>query len=267
MKRLSFGRHSPMEPTDSIAQRLEAQRARLFRAAVLAGRSPDEVTLIAVSKKQSVASIREAYAAGQRHFGENYVQELVAKADELRDLRGIFWHMIGHLQSNKCRFVTGLVSRVHTVDTPELAAELGRRALRRTRTSADSPRAARALAVGFGDAPPPSTVPLAVLVAVNIGGEESKHGCNPEEIGAVLDAIDAEPMLRATGLMAIPPPGERPLDSRPYFDRVVELRERHGGATRLPELSLGMSHDAEEAVLAGSTHVRIGTAIFGARPG
>lgn len=251
--------------SSTISSRLSEQRDRISRAAVEAGRSPQEITLIAVSKKQPTRAVREAYDAGQRDFGENYVQELVQKAEELRDLRGIVWHLIGHLQSNKCRFVVGLVGRVHTVDTVDLARELGSRALRRTRTAAASPGAVRALEAGLADSPPPSTVPLSVLVEVNIAGESSKHGCHPKDLGAVLEAIDAQPMLRATGLMALPPEVEDPKDAEPYFQEVVRLRDLHGGRARLPELSLGMSHDAEVAIRAGATHVRIGTAIFGSR--
>jgi pyridoxal phosphate enzyme (YggS family) len=212
-----------------------------------------------------VEKIRAAYEAGQRDFGENYVQELMEKVEQLRDLAGVRWHFIGHLQSNKARFVAGAVDRVHTVSSVKLAKELGRRMAQRNRTVAASPDAARHLGEHGGQALPGSTLPLGVLVEVNVGGEDSKSGCHPREVGEVLAAIDAEPYLVAQGLMTIPPATDDPAGARPYFDQLVALRDLNGGAARLPELSFGMSGDAEEAVAAGATFVRIGTAIFGAR--
>lgn len=239
--------------SESISDRLQTQKKRLIDAAHRAGRDPEDVTLIAVSKKQSVDAIREAYAAGQRDFGENYVQELVAKAQELAALSDIRWHMIGHLQSNKARLVAGLVHRVHTVSSVKLALELGLRAERASlghSTLTHSPRG-------------PS--PLRVLIEVNVSGEASKSGCTPEEVPKILEAAASQPSIRVTGLMTMPPASEDAREARPYFDCLRELREKWGGPTRLPELSMGMSHDAEEAVAAGATYVRIGSAIFGWR--
>jgi pyridoxal phosphate enzyme (YggS family) len=226
----------------SISEALAAVRARIDAAAVAAGRDPAEVQLVAVSKLQPAAAIREAWEAGQRDFGENYVQELVTKAEALGDLQGLRWHFIGHLQRNKARHVAAVAHIVHSVDSSALAGELGRRveALRRP--------------------------PLPVLVEVNVGGEDSKSGCAPPELGAILEAIDAEPGLEARGLMTIPPNTEHPAGALPFFERLRGLQHAHGGRERLADLSMGMTQDLEIAVAAGATLVRVGTAIFGNRP-
>jgi pyridoxal phosphate enzyme (YggS family) len=250
---------------DEISTRIHEQRERIARAAARAGRSVDDVILVAVSKLQSVEKIRAAYAAGQRDFGENYVQELAMKAEALRDLSEIRWHFIGHLQTNKAKYVARLVRRVHTVCSAKVASELGRRVAERRRTQAASPGAARAREA-MPQAPlPQSTLPLAVLVEVNLGAEASKSGCLPADLGAVLDAVDREPHLALVGLMAVPPRVDSPEDSRGYIRQLMRLRDEHGSAVRLPEISFGMSDDAEIAVEEGTTYVRIGTAIFGPR--
>jgi PLP dependent protein len=227
----------------SITAALNDVRARLHAAARSAGRDPGSVQLVAVSKLQPAAAVREAYAAGQRDFGENYVQELVQKADQLRDLPELRWHLIGHLQRNKARLVVPLTSLLHTVDTAELALELSRRFA--------------------GIAPEKARLP--VLVEVSIAGEEQKHGVAPEALTELLASIEALPSLLLRGLMCVPPFTEDPAGARPFFDELARLRERHGGPQRLPELSMGMTHDLEQAVAAGATLVRVGTAIFGAR--
>lgn len=227
--------------SDAVAARLAAVNARIARAVESARRPPGSVRLLAVSKTKPEADVRVAYAAGQRDFGENYVQELVDKAAALVDLEGIRWHMIGHLQRNKVRHVVKLVSAVHTVDSVRLAEELGKRA-------ADSGRG-----------------PLTTLVEVNVGGEAQKSGCGPDELGPVLAAVERAPGLALSGLMTVPPHTDDPAGARPFFDRLVALRDAHGGATRLPELSMGMTHDLEHAIFAGATWVRVGTAIFGER--
>jgi pyridoxal phosphate enzyme (YggS family) len=249
--------------SNSIARRLSEQKERIAEAARRAGRPPESVRLIAVSKKQSTQAIRSAYEAGQRDFGENYVQELVQKAEELHDFGDIRWHLIGHLQSNKARFVARLVECVHTVSSVKLATELGKRVAQRSRTVVDSPVGERGRP---RDLPPGSSLPMTVLVEVNVGGEENKSGCHPRDVAQVLAAIDDQPFLTARGLMTVPPTTEDPQDARPYFEQLASLRDLNGGATRLPELSMGMSHDVEEAIAAGATYVRIGTAIFGPRP-
>ncbi len=232
----------------SIAERLESQRARISSAARGAGRDASEIKLLAVSKTVPQARIREAYAAGQRDFGENYVQELRVKAEQLKDLTDLRWHMIGHLQTNKVKYVTGVVHAVHTVDSLRLAQELERRM---------ASHASR-----WSDAEHPQ---LPVLVEVNVGGETQKSGVSPRELAEVLSAIEALPHLQLQGLMTIPPLDARPEASRPYFESLARLRDEQGGVPRLPELSMGMSQDAEVAISCGATWVRIGSAIFGAR--
>lgn len=214
---------------------LDEVRARIERAATAAGRDPSTVRLVAVSKTKPASAIREAYASGQRDFGENYAQELDQKARELAELAEIRWHFIGHLQSNKAKLVAPVAHLVHAVDSASLASALAKRAPGR----------------------------LGVLVEVNVGGEAEKHGAAPSEVGALLDAIDREPNLELRGLMTMPP-HDLAL-ARRAFEDLGALRDRHGGAARLPELSMGMSDDLEIAIACGATLVRVGTAIFGAR--
>jgi pyridoxal phosphate enzyme (YggS family) len=237
----------------TVGERIEQVRRRIAAAAEAGGRRPEEVSLIAVSKRVPAALVREAYAAGARDFGENYVQELVRKAEELADLPDLRWHLIGHLQRNKARQVVGLASAVATVDSVALALELGRRAAARP-----VPESRRLPGVGPGR--------LAVLVEVNVGGEAAKSGCSPTELEPILDAVEREPALALRGLMTVPPYTDDPEAARPYFEQLVALRERLGGPARLPELSMGMTHDLETAIAAGATQVRVGTAIFGPRP-
>lgn len=224
----------------SIVTNLAAVRARVDAAARAAGRQPSSVRLVAVSKGHGPDAVRAAYAAGQRDFGESYAQELVAKADALADLADLVWHFIGHLQSNKARLVAPRAKVVHAVDGPALAHELARRATKA------------------------GTAPLVALVEVNVGGEPQKHGVLPHELSPVLEAVKKEPALRLRGLMTIPPAGDRAL-ARRVFEALASLRNLHGGAGELPDLSMGMSDDLEEAVAAGATMVRVGTAIFGPR--
>jgi pyridoxal phosphate enzyme (YggS family) len=226
-----------------VAAALNDVRARIREAAKVSGREHDSVKLIAVSKTHPAAAIREAYAAGQRDFGENYVQELLQKAEALRDLTELRWHLIGHLQRNKVKQVAPLVSLLHTVDSLELARELDKR---------------------VGTATPARRLP--VLVEVSIAGEQQKHGAAPGALAELLAEIEALPALALRGLMCVPPFTEDAAAARPHFEHLRALREQHGGVSRLPELSMGMTHDLEQAVAAGATLVRVGTAIFGARP-
>jgi pyridoxal phosphate enzyme (YggS family) len=189
-----------------------------------------------VSKTKGVELIREAHAAGQRAFGENYAQELDAKARALADLADLEWHFIGHLQSNKAKLVARSAHVVHTVDSEALARDLGRRVTGRS---------------------------LPVLIEVNVGGEPQKHGASPGEIEEVARAIEAQPSLVLRGLMTMPP-DDLPA-AKKAFETLVSLRGLHGGTARLPELSMGMSGDLEVAIAAGATMVRVGTAIFGPR--
>jgi pyridoxal phosphate enzyme (YggS family) len=213
----------------SLTDRVVQVRARIAAACARARRPESSVTLCAVSKTHPAASVREAHAAGLRDFGENYVQELLAKAAELADL-DIRWHYVGHLQRNKAKDVAGRVAMVHGVDSLALAEALDRRA----------------------------AGPLPVLVQVNAGDEASKAGVGWDDVPALVAAIRKLTRVRCDGLMAIPPPGE---DNRPRFRRLAALARSLG----LAELSMGMSDDFEEAIEEGATIVRVGTAIFGPR--
>jgi pyridoxal phosphate enzyme (YggS family) len=228
------------ESVHAIATRLAEVRRQVRKAAVSAGRPADSVRLVAVSKTKPAEAIRAAYAAGQRAFGENYAQELAQKAAALRDLPDLEWHFIGRLQRNKAKQVLEVVRILHTVDRVDLVSELGK----------------RASALG---------VTARVLVEVNVAAEASKGGCRPEDLGDVLDAVALQPSLAAVGLMTIPPATDDPEGARPFFAALHALRDRHGGATALPELSMGMTTDYPIAIAEGATLVRIGTAIFGAR--
>jgi pyridoxal phosphate enzyme (YggS family) len=223
-----------------IAERLAEVRGRIDAAARRAGRSPESVTLVAVAKGQPAESVRAAFEAGCRDVGESYVQELVAKTEALA-LDGLRWHHIGHLQRNKVKAVVGRVVLVHGVDSTRLLAEIDRRAVE-------------------------AGARVAVLAEVNLAAEASKSGCAPAELGALLAAADRASAVELRGLMAIPPAADDAEPSRRWFRELAALRDAHGGAARLPELSMGMSHDYELAVEEGATLVRVGTAIFGERP-
>lgn len=238
-----------------VAERIEGVRQRILLAARECGRDPSEIRLVAVSKHKPGAAIREAYAAGQRDFGENYVQELERKAEELADLADLRWHMIGHLQRNKAKHVVQVASLVHTVDSAELALELDKRS--KVFPVPDD----RRLVVGGRSL----DARLPVLVEVNVGGEQQKSGCEPDQVGAILDTIEGCAHLQLLGLMTVPPFTDEPAQSRPFFEQLAAERERHGGRARLPELSMGMTLDLEHAVACGATVVRVGTAIFGER--
>ncbi len=207
----------------TIATRLEGVRRTV----------PAGVTLVAVSKSHPAEAIREAHAAGQRDFGENYVQEWRDKAEGLADLPGIVWHFIGSLQTNKVKYLAGKVALVHTVDREELGREIAKRWEK---------AGARAR----------------VLVEVNLGGEASKGGCRPGDVPALVDRLRALPALDVAGLTCIPPPED---DPRPHFRALRALRDSLG----LVDLSMGMSGDYPVAIEEGSTLVRVGTAIFGER--
>jgi len=211
-------------------------RARVDAACERAGRSPEEVTIVAVSKTHPASAVREAAAAGARVFGENYAQELAAKRAECGD---VAWHFIGRLQRNKAKLVAGHVALVHAVDSRELAAELGKRA------AAVQP----------------------ILLAVNLAGEATKGGVSQDAAEAMARALAGVANVRLDGLMTMPPPADDPEASRPCFEALRALRDRLADALGqpLPVLSMGMSGDYEVAIACGATHVRIGTAIFGSR--
>jgi len=230
----------------SISENLAAVRERINRAARRAGRSSEEIALMAVSKTQPAEHIREAYSAGQRLFGENRVQEFSGKIDALRDLKDAEWHMIGHLQTNKAAKTAELFLAVDSVDSLKLAEKLD--------------AAARVLGKK-----------LDVLIEINVGGETAKSGMAPNS--AALDQLlTAAPRLGALvfrGLMSVPPLTDDPEGARPYFRKLRELRDviaaRKPPSVAMHQLSTGMSHDFEVAIEEGSTCVRVGTAIFGER--
>ncbi len=239
----------------SVAENLEHVKQRIRQAAEACQRSPESIRLIAVSKRQPAAAIREAFAAGQRDFGENYVQELQQKAEELADLAGLRWHMIGHLQRNKAKHVVQVASAVHAVDSVELAFELDKRAK-------DFPVAPSRRLTISGRA---LDARLPVLIEVNVGAEEQKSGCEVSALGPIIEGVGACAHLQLVGLMTVPPFTDEPADCKPYFEQLALAQARHGGPARLPELSMGMTLDLEYAVAAGATMVRVGTAIFGER--
>lgn len=224
-----------------IAQNLGKVRARLENACRAAGRPPENVTLIAVGKTFAPTALAQAFAAGQRDFGENYLQEALPKIAALP--RGqIIWHFIGPVQSNKTREIAEHFDWAHTVDREKIARRLsGQR-------SAGLP-------------------PLNICVQVNISGENSKSGVTPDEAGALCRMVAALPRLKLRGLMAIPAPGSKE-DPRTAYRRLRKLFEeirRAWPALQMDTLSAGMSDDLEAAVAEGSTMVRVGTAIFGTR--
>jgi pyridoxal phosphate enzyme (YggS family) len=215
-----------------IEEKLAAVRARITRAAERSGRDPDGITLVAVSKVKPASDIVAAYQAGQRHFGENYVQEFQRKSAELPELPGALFHFIGKLQSNKTTPAAELFDVIQTVDSEKIARRLD----------------------AAGKA-------LDVFLEVKVSEEESKGGMGAERLPAVKAAVEECQNLRLRGLMIMPPWFDDPEQARPYFRRCRELAEEHG----LAELSMGMSHDLEVAIEEGSTLVRVGTAIFGKR--
>ena len=229
-----------VQDASGVQAALAAIRARILAACKRSGRNPAAVKLVAVSKLQPTEKIRAAIAAGQLLFGENYAQELRDKADELRaDLGSLAspeWHFLGALQTNKVKYVVGRASLVHTVDRLELAEAIAK----------------RAAAAGLIQR---------VLLEVNVGEEPQKAGARPAELPGLLEAIAALPSLRLEGLMCIPPAG---VEAKRHFARLRELRDENRAGT---ELSMGMSDDFEAAIEEGATLVRVGTAIFGARPG
>jgi len=221
----------------------QAVRQRIGEAARAAGRAPESVRLLAVSKTFPAEAVRAVYAAGQREFGENYVQEAAAKRDSLGDLGDAQWHLIGPLQSNKTAIAAERFDWVESVDRLKIAQRL----------SAQRPAA---------------LPPLSVCVQVNVSGEASKSGVAPEAVLALAHDVAALPRLRLRGIMGIPEPTGDERVARAQFRALRECRDvcvAHGIA--MDTLSMGMSADLELAIAEGSTQVRVGTAIFGGRAG
>lgn len=220
---------------NTIAERLASAQSALGQI-----QSNQTVRLIAVSKTKPIEDIRAAYAAGQHWFGENYVQELVAKAQALADLPQLEWHFIGPIQSNKTRDIAAYASVVHSVDRFKIAKRLSEQR-------------------------PAGLTPLRVLVQVNISGEESKSGVSPTEALELADAISQLPRLQLVGLMAVPAPAFAGDNSKAFAEMQqlsAQLQQKHANAQ---ELSMGMSDDWQQAVAFGATMIRLGSAIFGAR--
>jgi PLP dependent protein len=221
----------------SFEIRLAAVEDRIRNALERCGRKRSEITLVAVSKKFSAESIREAYRAGLRDFGENYVQEFAGKRPLLQDLPDARFHLIGHLQSNKSRLACNLFQVVQTVGSPKL--------LQRLNAAAQEKK-----------------MRLDIMFEIKLGNEESKSGASPGEIPQLLAEAANCPHLNLRGLMTIPPWSEDPETSRPYFQQLKQLARQY----HLANLSMGMSADFEVAIEEGSTIIRVGTALFGPRP-
>jgi uncharacterized pyridoxal phosphate-containing UPF0001 family protein len=281
---------SPDERAAEIAAALDATGACIADATRAAGRAAGSARLIAVSKRMPLGDLRAALAAGQRDFGENYAQELRDKRAAFASGEGataggpapavaftpraprsavapseLRWHFIGPLQSNKLKYLVGKVALIHTVDSPELVAQIDL-------------RLGLGLGLGLGatgssaDDPAPAARTQDCLVQVNLAGAARQSGVAPERLGALLDAFAATPRVACIGLMLIPPQSAAadPTAARRHFATLRELAERERRVARpnvdLRELSMGMSHDFPLAIAEGATMVRVGTAIFGARP-
>ena len=221
----------------TIADNILQVSSRIQAATAAAGRSENSVQLLAVSKTKPAQDLREAYAAGLRDFGENYLQEALGKQLELADLP-LIWHFIGPIQSNKTRAIAEHFDWVHSVDRLKIAQRLSEQR-------------------------PAELPPLNICIQVNVSGEASKSGCTPADLPALAEAISTLPRLKLRGLMAIP----EPTDDRAEQDAAFAAVQRLQASLNLPldTLSMGMSHDLESAIAQGATWVRIGTALFGAR--
>lgn len=221
----------------TIAENISTLAERIRSAAQAVQRDPTSVGLLAVSKTKPASDLREAYDAGLRDFGENYLQEALGKQAELSDLP-LIWHFIGPIQSNKTRAIAEHFAWVHSVDRLKIAQRLSEQR-------------------------PPELPPLNICIQVNVSGEASKSGCSPEDLPALAQAISVLPNLKLRGLMAIPEPTDDRDEQNASFAAVSTLQAQLG--LPLDTLSMGMSHDLEAAIAQGATWVRIGTALFGAR--
>ncbi len=244
-----------MSPQEEIAQRLAQLRQRIAAAAQRAHRDPEDVTLLAVSKKKPARAVAEAFASGQVDFGESYVQEAAAKIAEVQGLLSASsqappgelarprWHFVGHLQRNKAKAIAWELDCFHALDRESLARELEKHAAQAGRS-------------------------LEVLIQVNLSGETQKGGVAPEETRSLLEAIAPLPHIQPVGLMTLPPATKDPEHNRPYFAQLREMRDQLRdveGFEKIRELSMGMSQDFEVAVEEGASMVRLGTAVFGPR--
>ncbi|MDP4534000.1 YggS family pyridoxal phosphate-dependent enzyme [Marinobacter salarius] len=228
----------------SIADNIGSVTRRIQKATLKAGRSAGSVHLLAVSKTRPADELRTAYSAGQRAFGENYVQEALDKMEELKELDAIEWHFIGPIQSNKTRQIAEAFAWAHSVDRLKIAQRLN-------------------------DQRPSTLPPLNICLQVNINNEESKSGCALEDLTDMADAIEEMPNLSLRGLMAIPDPDQPEAELRSSFRKLANalkhMRQEAPRCGPLDTLSMGMSGDLEMAIAEGATWVRVGTALFGPR--
>ncbi|MDR2354490.1 MAG: YggS family pyridoxal phosphate-dependent enzyme [Deltaproteobacteria bacterium] len=225
---------SPYSVTEA-RERLLSIQEQIKNALKLAGRSPGEVTLLAVSKTFPASAVQSFFDAGQINFGESYIQEA---RDKVPLVPGATWHFIGHLQSNKARYAATLFSHIHALDNLDTAAELNKRLIALKKT-------------------------LKAYIQVNVSGEDQKSGIPPADLPNFLDALAPYVAVEPVGLMTLPPYDPDPEVSRPYFRALYELQQKH--APNLPGLSMGMSGDFPVAISEGATIVRVGTLLFGER--
>ncbi len=230
---------------NSIADNIGGVTRRIQKATLAAGREPGAVRLLAVSKTRGPEDIRAARAAGQTAFGENYLQEALDKIEALQDLPDLEWHFIGPIQSNKTRDIANHFDWVHSVDRLKIARRLN-------------------------DQRDPSLPPLNICLQVNIDNEDTKSGCHPDALAELAEAFEDLPRLSLRGLMAIPDPdqpeGELRQSFRALANALQQLKADYPGVGPLDTLSMGMSDDLDMAIAEGATWVRVGTAVFGARP-
>ena len=226
---------------EAVARRLAGVRERMNSAAARAGRDPGEILLVAVSKAHPPEVLQAAIVTGQRHFGENRVQEAIPKLQAFGE-KQIHWHLIGHLQRNKVNAVVGRFELIHSVDSVRLLEALEQRAAALDLTQR-------------------------ILFQINVAGEQSKFGVPPEELPGLLKALSHTPHLKAEGLMTIPPYSEDPQASRPYYQNLRRMLATAPAVENFQprHLSMGMSGDFEVAIEEGATIIRVGTAIFGSR--
>jgi PLP dependent protein len=229
---------------NSIAHNIQLIRERIANAAVGCSRSPGEILLLAISKTFPVDSIAQAAQAGLHQFGENRIQEAESKIGYFKKTPNLEWHLVGHLQSNKTRRAAELFDVIHSIDDIRLAQRLHQASLEIGKT-------------------------LSVFLQIDLGGEETKFGADPDQIREIVSTISGLKGIRLNGLMTLPPYFEDPEKARPYFAKLRELREmlesEQPGCLGQQHLSMGMSHDFEAAIQEGATIVRVGTAIFGQR--
>jgi hypothetical protein len=225
-----------------IQEQLQEVERRICAACERAGRAREEVTLIAVSKTQPLEALQEAYACGERVFGENKVQELTGKIEQMPT--DISWHMIGHLQTNKIKYLVGKVDLIHSVDSVKLAQALEKEAAKKN-------------------------AQFSILIEVNVAQEESKFGVSMEEVLPLIQEVATYPHLKICGLMTIAPFVENPEENRPVFANLhklsVDIKNKNIDNVSVNILSMGMTNDYEVAIEEGATMVRVGTGIFGAR--